>query len=328
MGRAIAVVVWGTLLTLLAQAGEILKIKDNRVLLEVSDLPEIQKSDELISIDRAGNRTSVLRIRAVRSNQAVAEIVEGDPRVGQKVRKNNINSSSNSDFDFQDNAFNTPRSRSEASPIRDEFSSTRSIPRSERAMPKASAHERAQTATANHVTFGSAGTGMGGYLTYANHNLSIELQSKNRGNFSGSSLNFGGFYDYDYSENFTLRLNLLWEQFSVSGNRPAVTDCSGPCEIKFNYLSFGGMLQYNISRWGSRYWVGGGSNFMFQLSQSNNLNGTRFTNTTNQNFSLGLGADFGLSQHSYLPVFVQYDLFLGANPANSLHLGLGYGIRF
>lgn len=77
--------------TSIGLSAEVLNVKGTKALIDISDRLDLKVGQNLDTLNSQGRRTSVLKIRQIKSGKAVADILKGRVLVGQKIvpTKNN-----------------------------------------------------------------------------------------------------------------------------------------------------------------------------------------------------------------------------------------------
>jgi outer membrane protein W len=120
------------------------------------------------------------------------------------------------------------------------------------------------------------------------------------------------------------------EQFAVGGaNDTSTGGCGGECTAEISYLTFDFWGKFNFSQGGFRPWAGAGFDVMFPLTKdSTALDKESITNTSV--IAIGGGFDWMLSDTSYLPFQIEYNLYPSSAEvsASAIALRLGYAWGF
>lgn len=183
------------------------------------------------------------------------------------------------------------------------------------------------------------GAPVGILLGYTMDSMALTIQSpqntalKENATLTGSTFSAKGFYDYDLSKAITIRGATGLEGFSAKGSTSqAICDsgASTSCQVEFNYLAFEGSAHYNFLTGPTKAWIGLGYSFLLAISKKNNIPNLSSDSATNQMILVGAGADFSLSNGSFIPVVVEYGMFPGSSnvTASSINLRSGYGFTF
>lgn len=264
-------------------AASVSAVKDSKILINLED-DSTTEGDEFYLINPAsGKRAAIIRIKQVKNQKALAELVRGKADIG---------------FTLQAKA---PSPMSTDVP-----SSANSETQSER---KSTSYLR---------TLKDSYGVLGGYIMNTmNADVSYKdgfgVTQTTSANMSGSGFTVGGFYDYAFNSDFVGRGLASVDQFNVAGTASAAACTSSTnCDAKINYLSL-----YALGKWyplQSKYraWIGGGMGYLLALSKSSTaLNEAQIS--TNQVFTIALGSDIQMSRKNYIPVSLEYNLF----PASS-----------
>lgn len=259
-------------------AATVSAVKGTKVLISLEeDTAEV--GDEFYLINPAsGKKTAIIRIKQIKDQKALAEIVKGKAQNG---------------FTLQAKA---------ATPMSADVPSTSS---SEQSIEKDTSYLR-MLKDSYGLTAGYIMNTMNAEISYKD---GFGITRQTSANMSGSGFTVGGFYDYAFNADFSGRAVASFEQFNVTGNSSAA-GCSGTtaCDAKINYLSLYALGKWYAFQGKYRGWLGGGMGYLFALSKSSTaLNEAQIS--TNQVFTLSLGSDIQLSRKSYIPVSIEYNLF-------------------
>ncbi len=181
------------------------------------------------------------------------------------------------------------------------------------------------------------GKKVGGILAgYGMNSMSLTAQNgttKEDITMKDSGFSLKGFYDYDISQAFVIRLATGLEMFAVKGTTSAnicENGTSKSCEVSFNYLAAEASAHYYLSQGSFKPWVGLGYSFLFAVSKKNNIPNLSSDSSTNQMILVSGGADIWTSRTSFFPIVVEYGMFPGSSnvKADGLFVRGGYGFTF
>lgn len=261
-------------------AASVSAVKGQKVLINLDgDATEVGEEFYLIN-PSSQKRSAIIRIKQVKGNKALGEIVRGKAADGFTLQAKAPSAMS---------ADVAPQASEETSP----------------APTNATGYLR--------VLKDSWGV-LGGYMmntmdadiTYRD---SFGISQKASASMSGSGFGFGGFYDYALNNSLVGRGYAAMEQFNVTGSTTeAACNSSTTCDAKINYLSLYGLLKWYPIQTKYRVWLGGGMGYLLALSKSSTaLNESEIS--TNQVFTFGGGLDWQMDRKNYIPVSIEYNMF-------------------
>lgn len=291
----------------LALGQQVSQIKGTKALIELSGT-SASPGQEFFTLDSNGKKKSILKIKQVKGDKAIAEITKGTAEVGHTLK-----------------AKGAPAVDNSASEDSAATSSSSEEPRQDRAT-------RPRGFLGSIFKRGTNGGILGG-LAQSSMSLTAKSGASSEDiTMTGNSFNALGFYDLDMSPMFTTRLKAGLETFEVSSSTstPAVCSNSTSCDAGFTYLSGEATAHFNLLRGKTRVWVGGGMAFFFTLAKKTSVSNLETSNQTNQMFLLGAGSDIGLTNGVFIPVSFEYGFFPTSSgvKASMMLLHAGYGWRF
>lgn len=278
-----------------AWAATVGSVKNKQVVLNMASGESLSVGQQLAIVDRSGKRTGIVRIRQVRGNRALAEIVRGTAATGSTTQA-------------------AAAARGGSTPARG-------------STPAASSSSKSRLGFFGGLAMNTMA------LTAQYQPPSLTLRSEDL-NLKGNGFNFKAYYDYDYSKMLTIRAISGLETFSAKGSTAGASlicsdGTSNECEVNFNYLSLEGHVQFNYLNSGTRAWAGVGYSFLITMSKAINIPNLQATGSTNQMILFGTGADFKLGSGSYIPVAVEYGYIPGDNvKASAIYARAGYAFDF
>lgn len=267
------------LLTPSAWSASVSAVKGQKVLINL-DGDSANEGDEFFLINPGSNKkTALIRIRQIKGNKAMGEIIKGRAATGYSLQAKAPGSMSAGAGGYGDSSY----SRAQESGILRNLKNSYGI----------TGGYLMNTMSAN-VTAVDSGTG---------------IRTTSAANMSGGGLAVGGFYDYLLSSSFVAHGVVGIEQFNVTGDA-AASVCSGSksCDAKINYLAMYGAVKWYLTQEKYRVWLGGGIGYLMALSKSSSaLNASQIS--TNQVFNLAVGTDMQMSRKNYVPISLEYNLF-------------------
>lgn len=170
---------------------------------------------------------------------------------------------------------------------------------------------------------------LGGYtMTTMNVKTSIGTTT-----LTGSSFDFGGYYQMQLDGKISARILGGYETLSAKGNATsAICDnlTTTNCTVDISYLGLEALLRYSFiqsKQW--EVWAGGGLGFLFAMSKSSSILDTSKI-STNQTIVGSVGLDYHLGRNNYIPLQLDYTMFPDNNTssANQIIFRFGYGFNF
>lgn len=148
----------------------------------------------------------------------------------------------------------------------------------------------------------------------------------------GMSIGVTGAMDYPLNNWLILRGTLGFEPFNASGtatNLACDERSSTNCSAMINYLAGGGFARFNFTKTKLQMWGGLGATTKFPISKSTTAlrnDDIKMTMT----FAGALGLDYFLSNKTFLPASLEYQLFQASDTvtANIIMIRAGYGWAF
>lgn len=294
-----AFLIWG--LSLPASAADISQVKNNRALVNLQGEPA-GPGTEFFAIDSGGKKRALIRIRQVRGDKAIADVVKGQARPGMALIPGPSGASSGSG-----RVQNVPDSSQETS-----------------SRPRGFLGKLLRRNSGLGFVAGISQNTMS--LTAKKSGASDELS------MTGNTFNLMGIYDYPASPTFTIRGAVGMETFGAKSTTtlPAVCNDTTNCEVGFNYLAFEGFGQFNFMTGKTRAFVEAGLAFLMAMGKTSTISNLDTSSSTNQMLIFGVGADIGMGKGAYIPLVVEYATFPGSSSvkASAMIFRAGYGWKF
>ena len=211
-----------------ANAGEVIQVKSNKVLLSISP-GEFKVGDEAYTTGPDGKRKGLVKITTVRGDKAIGELEKGAADKGFKLQiKLNANPTPpppppKATANNLDDALGVPAAATDAG--------------------------RSERPPFGFMKVGKSG--MGALVGLSQNTLKLQAVAGATSEslaLAGSSFNLLGFVEMNNSRKMTTRLAFGVEQFEVSGSATNAIFCSNTntCGVGFTYLAAEGSLQYSI----------------------------------------------------------------------------------
>lgn len=291
MKKILTIFAMASLFASISIAASVQQVKGKRTLINL-DTTMANTGDEFFTVDAAGKRRAIIKIRQIKGGRATADVLRGRPQVGHTL---------------------TPRTAPSAS--------------AKRSTPTQKKSSSSKSATSSQPGWGAmASVFMNSmsakFIASGNRQVSVDMK--------GNSFGATGLYDYRLSPNFSIRAIAGYEQYQLSGSTP-LSDCeaSTTCVVNIDYLSGYGIARYNFTLDPSRIWVGGGIGLLYAMSKASNVLNTSQI-TSNMMYVAAAGADIKMGAQSFLPIQVDYGMFQGSDSvkASSIVLRAGWGYYF
>lgn len=151
--------------------------------------------------------------------------------------------------------------------------------------------------------------------------------------YTGTSISYELFFDYDLFKRFNLRGTLGMHNFSAEDSEN--TQCEdqdnqpgAKCIVDLSYINIDLWARYYITQSWHKIWLGAGLGILLSPSQ----NSTTALNTedvaTTTLMQVGGGADININKKLYLPITAEYGLYPSSDTVDmssvSFYFGLGY----
>ncbi len=145
-------------------------------------------------------------------------------------------------------------------------------------------------------------------------------------NLDGTGFSAKALYDYPLFSAISFRGLAGMEQFNVGG--ATNTTCNGECIAKIMYLTIDFWGRYIFNRDGTiRPWVGLGGWLIFPMTKDSNA--IKEASIDNSNiFAFGGGFDYHLSETTYIPVQLEYQIYPKSENVQASAIALRAGYAF
>lgn len=288
-------------------AMEVTKIKDTKVLID-SGTQTLNEGDNYLLMSAENKRIALIKISKAKPGKAIAEVIKGTPSVGATLVKVKQTSAPPPP---------TPSTTETASNDTEATTATKT------------AHKKRKH-TSDYA--------FGGLLGYAKNSLNMTVNNgiggTASGTFSGTSISFKAFADYNYTPDFSFRVATGLEPFNVSGDvgtNICGSNSTSVCQASYNYLPLEFSAHYNFYNQSAfKPWVGLGYSYLISISSSVNIPNLN-SGGTNQTVLISLGSNYQLANSNYfIPAVIEYALFPGSSgvTSNVLYLRGGFGWNF
>lgn len=278
-----------------AFAATVQSIKNEKMLINLSG-QSVHVGERFFLLDASGKKKALIRIRQVKDDRAIAEVIKGQVQVGFKLS---------------------------------------SAPSSAATPPVNAASEKPSPRKSYTRASAQVGNSWGVLGSLLQNNLQANFipagsSTKTSVAMKGTSFGVLGFYDYTFSPEIQFRALGGLEMFKVSGTGNA-TDCDGgsDCNVDISYLSTYGGLKYYFYNRNFKLWAGGYYGFLFAINKASTVLKTADI-TSNQLWVLSFGMDYPLAKGAFIPFSIDYGLFPSSATvkANILYLRSGWGTSF
>lgn len=290
-----------------AQGASITQIKGSKALLDMSGTDDARSGDEFYALNSDGKKRAVLRITQSKKGKAIAEIVKGNPEVGQELQLKSAGPAMSRDVRESDMGESDRGDRS-------------------------SYYGKVRKKT-NGGAYGIFGEMINMTMTASFTAGAGAAARKVDAAMKGTSFGVLGFYDFPISRRFQIRASGGLEQLSASGsisNADCESGTSTTCSFSVTYLSVHGAAKFVTNPDGRmRFYLTGSYGFLIAMAKSSNVIATSQI-STNQIFGLGAGLEIPVGKDAFIPVALDYGLFPSSDTvkANLLFLRAGYAWPF
>jgi hypothetical protein len=280
-----------------AFAATVSQVKGNRLLVQLDGL-EIAVDSEFFILTPEGKRVGLAKVKAVKGERAVADLLKGRAQIGFSVQVRSA-------------AAGTAKKASEGTDVKSNDRKGMAV----KSKPK----------NVGGVLFGLANNSMSLTAQYGTTKSDLSMKD--------SGFLVKGFYDYSLTKDFVARLGAGLQMFSVKGSTTTnicENGASTSCEVAFTYLAAEAVAQYYFSDGSFRPWGGLGYHFLIAATKKNNIPNLSSDTSTNQMISFGAGFDYWMSKDSFIPFSFHYGMFPGSSnvSASAMIIQAGYGFGF
>ena len=168
----------------------------------------------------------------------------------------------------------------------------------------------------------------GYYGGFSLNQVSVNLTNSTTLKMSGSSFNFGAFYERALTSRVQVVGRGGYEGMKARGSLDS-NACGPECDVDIGYLSGDAMVKYSFYQRNGTWWLGGGLGFLFPLIKSSNVIDSSKMSLTERILVSG-GLNWYQSPTVFFPIQVDYAI----QPSNSVVviqqvvLRVGYGWVF
>ncbi len=274
-------------------AATVQSIKNEKMLISL-DGQSMRTGEKYFLLNSQGKKKAVIRIRQVKDDRAIAEVLKGQAEVGFKLSQQAVKDT---------------------------------VTKPTMPSPEQVSYKRINSQAGNSWGL------LGSQLSSQMQADFIPAGSSSRTSVAMKGTSFGilGFYDYSHTPEIQFRALLGLEQFKVSGNSNGATDCDGSsdCNVNLTYLSSYGGFKYYFYRQKFKIWAGGYYGFLVALSKSSSVLRTADL-TSNQLWVFSAGLDYPLKKGTFIPASIDYGLFPASATvkSNVLFIRAGWGTEF
>ncbi len=275
-------------------AATVQSIKNEKMLISL-DGQSMRTGEKYFLLNAEGKKKAVIRIRQIKDDRAIAEVLKGQAEVGFKLSQQPLRATvAKAVQDTPEQPVSYKRINSQAG---NSWGLLSSLLNSQM--------------QADFIPAGST------------TRTSVAMK--------GTSFGVLGFYDYSYTPEIQFRVLSGLELFKVFGNSNGATDCDGSsdCNVNLTYLSNYGGVKYYFYRQKFKIWAGGYYGFLVALSKSSSVLRTADL-TSNQLWVFSAGLDYPLKKGTFIPASIDYGLFPASTTvkSNVLFIRAGWGTEF
>ncbi len=270
-------------------AATVQSIKNEKMLIALSG-QHVQVDEKFFLLDANGKKKALIRIRQVKDDRAIAEVLKGHAESGYKLSVDPI------------------KSPAEAAPSSN------------------ITYTRVNSQAGN--TWGVLGSLLQSSMLA--DFIPAGASARTSVTMKGMTIGVLGFYDYSFSPEIQLRALAGLEPFKVSGTSGASDcDGSSDCNVDITYLSTYGGVKYIFYNHAYKIWAGASYGFLLAMSKSSSVLKTADI-SSNQLWVFSAGLDYPLKKGTFIPASIDYGLFPSTSTvkANTLFLRAGWGTSF
>lgn len=291
-------------------AASVSQVKESKLLLNLEG-SSMATGDEFFLVNESGKKVGLAKIKAIKGEKALAELLKGKAAPGMTVQARAAGAGSSSN------------------------AAAAEAPPAEPAAAEPS--EEASSSTEKKVSSRKKKKNTGGFLLgYAMNNMTLTAQYstlKNDLTMKDSGFLAKGFYDYSLMKDLVVRFGTGIQMFGVKGtttNNICENGTTTACEVSFTYLVFEANGNYYLTDGSFKLWLGLGYSFLLAATKKNNVPNLSSDSSTNQMITAGFGADWWTSRSAFIPLSIQYGMFPGSSnvKADALIVQAGYGFTF
>lgn len=278
-----------------AWAASVTAVKNQKVLIDLSGA-STSPGDEYFLVNPSGKKVAVIRIKQVKNNKALADILKGHADLGYTLQARAGESTPTPD-----------RSSEKEQP--EEKSARTNTDKKHSNEEESAARDTTYLRTLKN-SYGLVGKLLMNSMTV---DITDSLGGKGTASMSGSSFGVGGFMDFIATPDIAVDVEGALEQYNVTGTTRLSSNGtpyanSTDYSTKITYLSAYGLGKYYFTKSKYRVWAGIGGGFLIAMSKSSNaLNENNIA--TNQVANAAVGVDIQWNRKTYIPVTLEYTYF-------------------
>lgn len=284
-----------TLISTSALAQTVTMVKGQKALIDLQGT-SVKAEDEFFTLNAAGKKIGIIKIRTIKGGKATADILKGKVEVGNSLQSRGGGSAHATSSG--DSSGSTQDTSSGSSP----------------------------SALRKSETWGILGSFGMDKMDASFTNSSVKYTT----NMQGTGFGLLGFYDHPMTKDFILRGTAGIEQFISNGTLTTAVcgnGTSNDCSVNIMYLSFYGTAKYILVGGKAKLWLGGGLGYLFAASKSSNVLKTDGLSTYVIVPSLGVDIPIGAG---FLPIVFDYTLYPDSADvkASAMSIRAGWGWYF
>jgi hypothetical protein len=271
------------------------KVRGNAVLVNGEELP-LNVGDEFLTSSDGERKTGWIRIKNIKNNRAVAEILKGSVSVGQRLIPKATSKNRSDD------------SGSHGADVRD----------------------RSRGKRAWGLLLGYSMDSM----KFTAGDSNVPPVHTEPASLSGSSYKLKGFYDRPWTDTFGLRLLGGLDGFNGTYSaQSAVINRNGAAtsSVSVTFIALEAEIFWNIYKTQRvTYWLGAGYSFEYAMSSSTNLYSLQMNSSYTNSIFFGGGANIQISATNFIPVAIHYNYYVAGSgiTQSAINLYGGYGWYF
>ena len=296
--KKILIVLCSLLLQTSVYAASVTAVKNQKVLVDLAGA-STSPGDEYFLVNPSGKKVAIIRIKQVKNNKALADILKGRADLGYTLQAR-----------ATENTPTPDRSAENEQQQPEEAKSARSNTDKKRTSEEESSARDTTYLRALKNSYGLIGKYLMNSMTV---NITDSLGGTGTASMSGSGFGVGGFMDFTATPDIAVEVEGALEQFNVAGTTRLSSNGtpyanSTDYSTKISYLSAYGLGKYYFTKSKYRMWAGVGGGFLIAMSKSSNaLNENNIA--TNQVANAAVGVDIQWNRKTYIPVTLEYTYF-------------------
>ena len=271
-----------------AAADAVQAVKDDRVLILLDDEDSLSPDDRVFSLDQDGKKKGIIKIEKVKGNKAFGRIQKGT------VQKDML------------------------------IEHARGAPKT--ATAKSEKQKKSRSKGDHPLSIGFlTGVGMDSMTVKLANAAAVVVEELG---MSGTGYSAKAMIDYNLMSYLGVRLTGGIEQMSVTGTSTnLVCDGGTACKTDITYFTLDAWARYAFIDKSTKVWAGVGAGIWLPSSKTTNTLDGSSIGTTSAIY-IGGGADFALSDTSFIPVQVDYSMLPASDQVTASVIDIRIGLAW